>query len=281
LEDEVDHSGSQCTLSIPGQPDGRTRRIGRTGILLLTAVAVTAISAGFAMGPRDRGAAVGSAPPPGVTTDHSRAKPDSTPPSGGRKTASAPVKPSAKTGGKPTIAHRGPGTYVRADVASRPTGRRGRLLRYDMLVEKGLPFDADAAAREIQKTLDDRRSWRGSGDWRFELVASGRDADLHAYIATPKTTDLLCAPIETEGKVSCQNGTSVVLNAQRWAFGAQAFGTDLSGYRQYLVNHEFGHALGFNHVGCPGRGRPAPVMMQQTKGVQGCRPNPWPAPDRD
>lgn len=99
---------------------------------------------------------------------------------------------------------------------------------------------------------------------------------MHAYLATLGTTDELCAPLLTRGRVSCQNGSRVVLNAERWVDGAAAYGDDTAGYRRYLVNHEFGHALGRNHVGCPGRGRLAPVMMQQTKGLGSCRPNSWP-----
>jgi Protein of unknown function (DUF3152) len=43
-----------------------------------------------------------------------------------------------------------------------------------------------------------------------------------------------------------------------------------------MVNHEVGHALGRGHAACPRAGDPARVMMQQTKGVDACRPNPWP-----
>lgn len=43
-------------------------------------------------------------------------------------------------------------------------------------------------------------------------------------------------------------------------------------YRRYVVNHETGHALGYPHVGCPGSGRLAPVMLQQTRA--------WPAVGR-
>jgi hypothetical protein len=84
------------------------------------------------------------------------------------------------------------------------------------------------------------------------------------------TTDRLCAPYLTRGEVSCQNGNRVVLNAKRWLLGADSYGSDLTNYRRYLVNHEFGHALGNHHVDCPGRGRLAPVMMQQTKGLGDC-----------
>jgi hypothetical protein len=62
----------------------------------------------------------------------------------------------------------------------------------------------------------------------------------------------------------------------RWRLGADSYGSDLNSYRRYLVNHEFGHTLGKRHVGCPGPGKVAPVMLQQTKGLRGCRKNPWP-----
>ena len=44
----------------------------------------------------------------------------------------------------------------------------------------------------------------------------------------------------------------VVLNAKRWLLGVDSYGSDLTNYRRYLVNHEFGHALGKTHVHCPG-----------------------------
>ena len=68
-----------------------------------------------------------------------------------------------------------------------------------------------------------------------------------------------------------------MLNAWRWANGAESYAGDLTNYRRYMVNHEFGHALGYGHRGCPSRGAPAPVMVQQTKGLGGCVANPWPA----
>jgi hypothetical protein len=174
------------------------------------------------------------------------------------------------------VPNRGSGKFVTAERRARTTAKRGRLVRFDVAVEKGLAIDPDQAALLIAGVLDDERSWRGLGRGRFTLVPAGASADVRAYIATPRTTDRLCAPYRTLGKVSCQNGRRVVLNARRWVTGSKTFGDDISGYRRYLVNHEFGHVLGRRHVSCPGRGEPAPVMVQQTKGLGGCRPNPWP-----
>ena len=185
--------------------------------------------------------------------------------------------PTAARADATLVADRGPGTYRRAKVSVGTTADEGRLYRYDVRVEKGLDLDPDEVARALQKTLDDPRSWRSTGRARFSLVAAGEGADLHAYLVTPGTTDRLCAPLLTRGEVSCRAGDKVVLNAKRWVFGSEAFGPDVASYRQYLTNHEFGHALGRSHVGCPRPGRPAPVMLQQTKGLQGCTANPWPS----
>ena len=170
----------------------------------------------------------------------------------------------------------GPGTYATARQPVDAPSTSGRLIRYDVRVEDTLDIEPAAAAKQIASVLNDERSWRGTGRWRFELVPAGEQAELHAYLVTPGTTDRLCAPLLTRGDVSCQSGNKVVLNAKRWVLGADAYGTDLKNYRRYLVNHEFGHYLGYQHVQCPGSGRSAPVMMQQTKGLGGCRKNPWP-----
>lgn len=169
----------------------------------------------------------------------------------------------------------GPAEYATVDRPTKPAGERGRLLRYRVLVEKNLDLDLTATADEIAGILNDERSWRGDGSVRFELVPPGDRVDFTIYVVTPGTTDDLCAPLLTRGDVSCRNGDNVVLNALRWVDGAEAYGDDVTAYRQYLVNHEVGHRLGYGHVSCPARGAKAPVMMQQTKGVAGCKPDPW------
>ena len=58
-----------------------------------------------------------------------------------------------------------------------------------------------------------------------------------------------------------------------------AAGRSLRDYRHLVVNHETGHWLGRAHRGCPGQGQAAPVMMQQSKALDGCRFNAWPRPD--
>ncbi|HWH99498.1 MAG TPA: DUF3152 domain-containing protein, partial [Propionibacteriaceae bacterium] len=187
-----------------------------------------------------------------------------------------PDKSPAKSSDKVVVPKSGPGTYQAAKESVGSTSSYGARIRYDVRVEDGLSIDPDRAAVLIQEVLDDRRSWRGTRRWRFDLTPVGRSATLHAYIVTPKTTDRLCAPYQTRGEVSCHHHGRVVLNAKRWLLGADSYGSDVTNYRRYLVNHEFGHALGKHHEDCPGSGKLAPVMMQQTKGLGGCRKNPWP-----
>ncbi|MFS3127653.1 DUF3152 domain-containing protein [Nocardioides sp. Bht2] len=143
-------------------------------------------------------------------------------------------------------------------------------------VEGGLRHQPDAVAKRVMQTLRDPRGWSGAKGVRFVQVAD--EPDLRIVLATPRTTDALCAPLLTLGKVSCRNGDVVVLNAWRWEVGTDDYAGDLERYRTYLINHEVGHALGESHVDCPGAGLPAPVMQQQTYGLQGCRINVWPDP---
>ena len=170
------------------------------------------------------------------------------------------------------------GTFSIAGVSgssgTRPDDAGLRLTSYRVEVEEGLPFDADAVADEVESILSDERGWVTRGHL---LVREDGDADLRILLASPTTADRLCAPLLTRGRLSCRNGGNVVLNAWRWQFGADGYAGELAAYRRYVINHETGHALGYPHVGCPGPGEIAPVMLQQTKGLEGCKPNPWPS----
>jgi hypothetical protein len=125
----------------------------------------------------------------------------------------------------------------------------------------------------VARSLGDRRGWRAHG-YRFRLVGSA-PADLEIVLASPALTDRLCAPLQTLGQYSCAQGSRAILNFRRWRHGASAY-RSLERYRTYMINHEVGHLLGRQHAYCPGVGATAPVMVQQTKGIIPCRPNPWP-----
>ena len=184
----------------------------------------------------------------------------------------------------PTVVQRGSGTMTVVAVPAAALGTpptTGRTVRWTLETEGGLGVDTTALATTVATVLADPRGWQPKDGVRFVNVspaeaAKGADVDLRITLASPDTTDRLCAPLKTRGQVSCHNGGRVVLNARRWLLGAEAYGTDVAAYRTYLVNHEVGHGLGHGHAYCGGAGKVAPVMMQQTYGLKGCTAWPWP-----
>lgn len=159
---------------------------------------------------------------------------------------------------------------------SAPAPRRARTVPVRVEVEQGVHVDPAVFATFVTTTLNDPRSWGRDGSVGFARTAG--PAPLQVVLATPGTTDRLCAPLDTNAALSCRSGTRAVVNAVRWANGTPEYASDLTAYRRYVVNHEVGHWLGHEHVPCPARGRPAPVMQQQTLGLDGCARNSWPYP---
>ncbi|WP_051433212.1 DUF3152 domain-containing protein, partial [Promicromonospora kroppenstedtii] len=154
---------------------------------------------------------------------------------------------------------------------------RGKVWRVQVAVEKGLPVDPEAFADAVLTTLNDPRGWHGADGSTFARTDSDR-YDARVVLASPGTTDRLCLPLDTIGELSCGIKETAVLNFRRWATGSDAW-RDVTRYRQYLVNHEVGHVIGYHHDLCRGKGRHATIMVQQTTTTSGCIPEPWPAPD--
>lgn len=155
---------------------------------------------------------------------------------------------------------------------------QGELWTYTVEVEVGIPVDPTDLAALVDTVLADPRGWTAAGDVQLQRVAADAEPSFRVRLATPATTDARCAPLDTHGELSCRNGADVMLNLRRWVSGAAPSEMDLTDYRKYMVSHEVGHALGRDHAECPAPGQLAPVMLQQTLGLDGCRPNPWPFP---
>jgi hypothetical protein len=145
-------------------------------------------------------------------------------------------------------------------------------------VEEGVPIDPAELAAAVDATLADPRGWTAPGDVSLQRVGPGDDPSFRVRLATPPTVDAHCLPLDTDGIYSCRQGSDVMINLKRWVQGAVESHLSLADYRHYVISHEVGHALGHHHEGCPSPGAVAPVMMQQTKGLNGCSPNPWPYP---
>jgi hypothetical protein len=169
----------------------------------------------------------------------------------------------------------GPGTFATAAGRTPAAGTTGRLLRFRVAVEHRIRGTTpDEFATDVSATLGDRRSWTGGRAWRLQRVGAAEQSDFTILLVTPATRDRLCGD-GNDRYTSCRNGDKVVINVARWADSVPHYGAPLAVYRQYVVNHEVGHRLGRGHERCPRRGKPAPLMQQQTLGLHGCLANPW------
>ena len=182
-----------------------------------------------------------------------------------------------------------------------------KTFTYTVEVENGIDtssFGGDEAfARMVTETLGNPKSWTHNPQIAFRRI-DGTDAkpDFRVSLTSPATVREGCG-YEVQLESSCYNPVygpnaepRVFINLARWVRGAMPFQGDIGSYRQYLINHEVGHAIGYTtHEPCDKNGGLAPIMMQQTFSTSDndaarfdpmavkpdgktCRFNPWPYP---
>ncbi|BDD81634.1 hypothetical protein TPB0596_13970 [Tsukamurella pulmonis] len=220
------------------------------------------------------------------------------------KTVPGPVPPAGMLPEGGAFTEKGQGIWHVVPGATPRVGKKDegnqQVFTYRIAVEDGVDMSAlggdQAFAAMVDKTLADPRSWIHDPAVAFQRIDKGTPS-FTISLTSPMTVRQACGyTIQLES--SCYNGEigRVVINLARWVRGATAFEGDLTGYRQYAINHEVGHAIGYpQHVTCPAQGALAPIMMQQSFGVKNrdifdldksdgfdndltCRPNAWVAP---
>jgi hypothetical protein len=225
------------------------------------------------------GAAVRSGAETGVIAPIVAGSPDVRPEPLPRRIGPGPA--SSPPRATPSVSRTGAGTFATVASGTPVRGEDGRLEKYRIAVENGSGQDAVAFAEAVDHTLADRRGWTAGGELRLQRVAEGQSADFTIYLATPATSERMCATggLRTEQFASCRLSGKVIINLARWIGSVPNYRASLSVYRDYVINHEVGHELGYGHESCPGPGKPAPVMQQQTYGLAGCLANGWPYVD--
>ncbi|MCX5391655.1 DUF3152 domain-containing protein [Streptomyces sp. NBC_00094] len=261
---------------------GRDRRGPVSRLALPALVLMTVALGGGAALAHFNGQAADDAAAPAVetTTATPAPRPTTTQPKPKPKPTTKPPTPKPKpkpTPKKTVVPQSGAGTFTTAQASGDAVGTGGSLRRYRVQVEDGSGLSARETAAEIQRILAHPRGWAAHGRGRFQLVS--RDADFVIRVASPDTADALCLRqgFRTHGELNCETADGVVVNLKRWMLGSPTFAGEAAEYRHLIINHEVGHEIGIRqHMGCPGPGKLAPAMMQQIKGLNGCRSNAFP-----
>lgn len=117
-------------------------------------------------------------------------------------------------------------------------------------------------------------------DHNFIEVQSPYEADISINLSSDKSLDKyhndttktysdgrqIRYSITTQSKKQKPN---IYINANNWLYGVKESGLSLEEYRKYIINHEFGHGLGYDHQMCnkyTSVNGICPVMYQSTIG---------------
>ena len=147
-------------------------------------------------------------------------------------------------------------------------------ITYDVSARGNIKGNLDEFARIVDATLNDSRGWIRASV-KFTRVQSG--GRLHMILASGEQVRA-AAPGGCSADLSCTVYPLVLINDTRWLNATDSWnaaGGSLADYRTMVINHEVGHFLGHNHLTQCEAGV-APVMLQQSTGLRGCKTNSWP-----
>jgi hypothetical protein len=141
------------------------------------------------------------------------------------------------------------------------------------------PSDVDPLFKSKASEILNKSDWHKY----HTIIESGspETADIHIHLVRRKALDKYHDKVDlypsgkrirwsitTQGR---HNKPQVFIDEFNWLEGVPESGLSVDDYRTYVVNHEFGHGLGYDHVPCDAttqKNGVCPVMYQSTRGCK-------------
>lgn len=159
---------------------------------------------------------------------------------------------------------------------NKPATKISYEITYDVSKRGNVKGDLEEFRKLVAETYGDSRGWIRAGV-KFKEVSSG--GKLHVVLASGAEIKAFSPTVCSE-ELSCRVGSYALINDDRWLNATESYnsvGQSLKSYRQMVINHETGHYLDHPHEEkCEAGTGIAPVMLQQSTGLRGCKANVWP-----
>ena len=165
-------------------------------------------------------------------------------------------------------------SQITSNESSDASRSNKKIVTYDVATRGKTKGTLENFKKVVAETFKDERGWRRAGV-EFKYVEN--NGDLHMILAEPGIIGALGG---CSSQLSCTVKPSVYINDDRYMGASESYralGISVENYRIMVINHEVGHWLGHDHiVSCETSTGLAPIMLQQSTGLRGCRPNYWP-----
>ncbi len=136
------------------------------------------------------------------------------------------------------------------------------------------PSEIDLSFREQVRNILTNSRWNTK--YNIKEVDDAKSANVHIYLTARKDLDYAHKEPEyyesnpkkqIRFSITTQSHTMhprIDIDSLNWLNGVEESGLTLQQYRSYVIEHEFGHALGHDHLEC--LNGQCPVMYQATRG---------------
>lgn len=145
---------------------------------------------------------------------------------------------------------------------------------YDIKIPPNLNLRESLIINKIIDTLNHPRGWVKFG-YHFYYTPN-KITDFIITIVPNKIIKKIC---KFDGLSCADRSTNIIyLNLENWKKGSKKSKLSLDQYRCYQILHECGHIIGKDHLKTQDfkSGTKAPIMIQQTLGIDNLKPNCYP-----